>query len=85
MRSAISAVAENRRCLPLPVLIIATKRTILPPLWEETLAATDKGMRIMTSCAALHTYPLGDDGDSLENRCQLLVNNQYSDPAIQKI
>lgn len=42
MRSAISAVAENRRCLPLPVLIIATKRTILPPLWEEALAATDK-------------------------------------------
>lgn len=44
MRSAISAVAENRRCLPLPVLIIATKRTILPPLWEEALAATDKVM-----------------------------------------
>lgn len=42
MRSIISAVAENRRCLPLPVLIIATKRTILPPPWEEALAATDK-------------------------------------------
>lgn len=44
VRSAISAVAENRRCLPLPVLIIATKRTILPPLWEEALASTDKVM-----------------------------------------
>lgn len=44
MRRAISAVAENRRCLPLPVLIIATKRTIFPPQWEEALAATDKVM-----------------------------------------
>lgn len=36
--------AENRRCLPLLVLIAATERTVLPPPEEEEIAATDKVM-----------------------------------------
>lgn len=44
-----------------------------------------KVMRIMITCAALHSCPLGDDGDSLENTRKLLVNHQHSAPFIQKI
>lgn len=44
-----------------------------------------KVMRIMITCAALHSCPLGDDGDSLENTRKLLVNHQYRASFIQKI
>lgn len=44
-----------------------------------------KVMRIMTTCAALHICPVGDDGDSLENIHKLLINHQHSVPFIQKI
>lgn len=39
----------------------------------------------MITCAALHSCPLGDDGDSLENIHKLLVNDQRCAPLIQKI